>query len=358
MEGSPPAPSAPATAEAAVSKPSPPKASPRWPIIIGALVLASILVTGTVLVVGPSSPWVEAVLAQGHATLDVPLTTMYTAPALANGTVTTSVTMSFASGNGTCITNQTTRVSSCGGSFGDVLPYTWSIVRGTDLPVHFVMSPEPSPFDTHRRFDDGSWSGLLYLPAGPTVFHTYPEGTAVPPPVVDYLNATATGAGLAYVYVTTWAMNYTVRKMGVFQGLTSASYLEVDYSMAVVDPGSLRPLPAANVSLPSSTDLWSPVHTLTWEAGQTLAWNGISVLASFNVPPPPVPYGALSYFHENLTPLSLDLGSAESLVVGLRSSYDASYATLFFSSDRTVQVHFSVDMRFGSLMLAYGPGGA
>lgn len=358
MEGSPTAPSATPPAEPAVSKRVPPKPSPRWPILIGALVLASVLVIGTVLAVGPSSPWVEAVLGQGHITFDVPLTTVYTAPPLANGTVTTSATMSFASGNSTCLVNPTTRAGSCGGPFGDVLPYTWSVVRGTDLPVHFVMSPEPSWLDTHRRFDDGSWSGLLYMPAGPTVVHDYPEGTAVPPPVVDYLNATAAGAGLAYVYVTTWAMNYTIRKMGVFQGLTWTSYLEVDYSMAVADPGSLRPLPAANVSLPASSDLWSPSQTLTWQAGSTFAWTGVNALASFNVPPPPVPYSAPSYFHYNLTPLSLDAGSAGSLVVGLQSGYGGSYATLFFSSDRTVQVHLSVDMRFGSVILAYGPGGA
>lgn len=327
-------------------------------MVIAALVVVSILVIATILVVGPSSPWVEAVLGQGRVMIDVPLTTMYTAPPLANGTVTTSVTMSFTSGNGTCITNQTTQVSSCGGPFGDVLPYTWSVVRGTDLPVHFVMSPEPSPFDTHRHFEDGSTSGLLFLPAGPMVFHDYLQGTPVPPPAVDYLNATLSGAGLAYVYVTTWAMNYTVRKMGAFQGLTTTSYLEVDYSMSVADPGSARPLPAANVPLASSSDVWSPVHTVTLDPGYSLDWNGISVLSSFNVPPPPVPYGSPTYFHYNLTALSLEAGSEGPLVVGLRSSYWGSYATLLFSSNRTVQVHFSVDMRFGSLILAYGPGGA
>ncbi|HYM40803.1 MAG TPA: hypothetical protein VEY12_11815 [Thermoplasmata archaeon] len=356
MEGSQVAAPPPRESTAPVT-PRPRKRMPRWQIVLAVLIVAVAIVVPTILIVGPSAPWVEAVLSQGRTFIDVPLTTMYTAPPLPGATVNTSVEMSFSSGNLTCFQNATTHQGICSGIDADLLIYHWMPATGTGLPVQFVMSPEPALTDSTRHFEAGGPGGpFIFYPAGPYSVHWYPDGTSVPPPVVAHLNATETGPGLAYVFVTKWAMDYTVRKMGVFQGLLPSSYLEVDYSLSVVDPGSAEPLPAANVSLPAPGDLWAPWHTLSLNAGERWALTGVGALSSFRVPPPPVPYGDPPYFHHNVTSIALNAGAAGSLVTGLRSDYEWSYETMRFSWNQTVQFHVLVDMRFGGLMLEYGVG--
>ena len=321
-------------------------------MVAAALIVLAVAIP-TILVVGPKAPWLEAVLGQGRVIMDIPLTTIYTAPPLPNGTASTTANVSFNSGYLTCLINETTRYGVCDGPTPSILAYRWSLVSGTELPIRFVMSPEPSSNDTHRHFDAGGDS-LEYFPAGPYVVHSYPVGAVVPSPPLNYQNVSLEGVGQASVLVSKWAVDYTIRKFGVFSGLTATSYLEVDYNVTVLDAGTVLRLPAANVSAPSSSDLWVPTQSLTLPANQEGGSTGIGVLSSFRVPPPPVPYGNPPYFRYNLTPVSMDAGSIGSISVRLQSFQEDAFETLHFSWDRTVQFHLYLDMRFGSVLLAYG----
>ena len=351
---SPPAPVGPSSDPGPPASPVPSRRRRKWTIGLGVLLITLAVVIPTVLVVGPTAPWVEAVLAEGRLYIDVPLSTMYTVPTLPDSTAGTSAEVSFTSGNVTCLWNETSHRGSCGGRWGDSLLYDWSVVSGADMPVKFVMRPQPSRSDANRRFDFDGRNGFIFYPAGPQRISSYSVGASVPPPVASYLNTSQGGPGRSSVFVLKWAMDYTVRKMGVFQGLAPTSYLEVEYRLTVLDRGSVLTLPAANVSLPSSTDLWTPDASISSVPRTTWGIDAMGILSSFRLPPPPVTYGSdKPYFGYDLRSITIDAGAGGQLSVRLTSHYYWSYAATKFSWNETARFRASLDMRFGSVLLEY-----
>ena len=142
------------------------------------------VVVASNLVLGPSSAWQEAVLDQGRTFLDVPLASLFTAPALPNGTVNTSARLSYSSGlqlaSGTVVPKSSVL---CQGS----------VLSGTGSLVTFVLGSS-WPSDPASPFEAGA-NAFVYSPAGPPPSHSSPRSAS-------YLNGTLEGPGLQGVFLT------------------------------------------------------------------------------------------------------------------------------------------------------------
>ena len=188
--------------------------APRRRKLIAEVLVAVVIIGPLLVVLGPRFPWEEAVLAHGRTYIDVPLATLYTAPPRADRTVNTSADVSYQTGFWLDDHSAVPPPS---------IEYRWSSVSGTDLPVRFVMGPS-FPLDQGSQFTDGNGNRFSFYPTGgmPHVSESSP---------LSPLNVSAVGPGNRSVAVTKWAMDYTVRKMAVLQGLIRTNFLEVDYSL-------------------------------------------------------------------------------------------------------------------------------
>lgn len=335
----------PPASDASADRGLPRSRSRRW-IVLAAVLVAITVVLTSILVVGPSSPWQEAVVAQGRTFLDVPLATLYTASSLPNQTVTTSAEVSYSSG---FWLNASSAVPSSS------ILYQWSVVSGTDLPVRFVLGSS-WPSNRTSWFVSGP-NALEYLPAGPIP----PQASGRP---ASYVNGTLVGPDLQGVFVTKWAMDYTVRKMGVFQGLSPTSYLEVDYTLSVLDPGTVELISSTNVSAPSSADLVTTGSPLSVAPAVPMSLGGNSY--SIDTRPSHTDYQPFRY---NETQIWLEAGSVGPLAVQLHSTswWSATCSgtsACWPTADYTLHVSFSnqttwfqvyLDRRFGSLLIQYVP---
>jgi len=315
-----------------------------------ALVLVVVVIVGPLLVLlGPRYPWEEAVLAHGRTYLDVPLTTLFTAPPRAGETVNTSVEVSYLPGFWSDNHSATPPA---------FIEYRWSSVSGTDLPVRFVMGPS-FPMDQRSQFaGDGKGIWFSFYPAGgmPRVSESS---------VFSPLNISAVGPGNRSVAVTKWAMDYTVRKMAVLQGLIRTNFLEVDYSLTVVNRGFVVPLSDSNVTFPASADLVASGSPLSVAPGRPMVING-NAFSGDSRPP----FTDYEPFYYNLTRIGLDAGSAGVLRVGLTSMneweavcehaqppcwFQANYWLYLTTSTSPLWFQVYVDRRFGSLLIEYVP---
>src|SRR5207244_5602758 len=122
------------------------------------VILVAVVIAGPLLVVlGPRYPWEEAVLAHGRTYIDVPLTTLYTAPPRAGETVNTRVEVSYLPGFWSDNHSATPPA---------FIEYRWSSVSGTDLPVRFVMGPS-FPMDQRAQSSGGGKGRVFrFYPAG------------------------------------------------------------------------------------------------------------------------------------------------------------------------------------------------
>ncbi len=343
MEGSPNGSAA--DPGSAAPAPVPRKLTRRW-LALAAVLAAVAVVLASILVLGPSAPWQEAVLTQGRTFLDVPLAALYTAPSAPDQTVNTSAHVSYSSGFWL-------------GSSSAVGPssifYEWSVDSGTALPVKFVLESS-WPSNRSSWFEDLP-NALGYFPAGPLP----PRGSAPSP---NYVNGTLVGPDLQGIFVTKWAMNYTVRKMGVMEGLTPREFFEVDYSLAVIEPGSVRLIVSTNVSAPLSTDLVATSQPFSVAPGVTRSLGGNSLSIDSRSP-----FTDYQPFHYNDTHILLYAGTAGVLGFGLHSTswWSATCASMnqcWPTEDYTLNVSFSnqtawfqvyIDRRFGSLLIQYVP---
>lgn len=319
--------------------------SRRW-LVLGVVLVVAVVVVASILVVGPSAPWQEAVLAQGRTFLDIPLATLFTAPSLPNQTVNTSVRVSYSSGFW---------INSSSAVPPSFIFYQWFMSSGTALPVKFVLGFS-WPSDPTSWFEEGP-NALDYLPAGPL-----PSRASGQP--ASYVNGSLEGTNRQGVFVTKWAMDYTVRKMGVLEGLTPTSYLEVDYTMSVLDPGSVYSIASTNVSAPSSADVVATSGSVSVAPGVpwSLDGNGYSIDSRS-------PFTNYQPFHYNDTQIRLDAGSEGTLEVQLHSTSwwnavcahmsqcwpTAGYTLDLSFSNQTTWFQVYIDRRFGSLLIQYVP---
>ena len=314
-----------------------------------AVVLVAVVIVGPLLVVlSFQTPWEEAVLAQGRTYIDVPLTTLYTAPNRAGETVNTSVEVSYLSGF------WSDNHSAVG---PPSIVYRWSSVSGTDLPVRFVMGPS-FPVDRRSQFGDIKGDWFWFYPAGG--MPRLSESRLLSP-----LNVSAVGPGNRSVAVTKWAMDYTVRKMAVLQGLMRTNFLEVDYSLTVVNRGFVLPLSDSNVTSPAPADLVASGSPLLVSPGRPIVINGNRFSRDSRSP-----FTTYEPFYYNLTRIRLDAGSAGVLRVGLNSMnawlavcehaqppcwFQADYWLQLSTSNSPLWFQVYVDRRFGSLLIEYVP---
>lgn len=314
--------------------------------MLGVLLVALAVVLATILLVGPRAPWEEAVLAHGRAYLDVPLTTLYTAPPVENVTVNTSVEVSYSSGFW---------LSASSGVPPSSVFYRWFPPSGTDLPVRFVLQSS-FPSDLASHFVE-SVNAFDYYPAGP--MPTAQDGGS---PI--YMNASVEGPGVQALLMAKWAMDYTVRKIGVFQGLTPSSFLEVDYTLAVLDAGSVHILASTNVTAPAATDLVASAAPRLLQAGVPASLGGLSYSVDSRAP-----FQDYEPFYYNDTTVALDAGPLGTLQTRLGSQSEwsttcanmtecwptAAYTLNLAVSNRTLMLQVYLDRRFGGLLVEYVP---
>jgi len=321
---------------------------PRRRKLLAVIFVAAVIAGPLLVVLIAGSPWEEAVLAHGRTYLDVPLTTLYTAPPRTNDTVNTSAEVSYLSGFWLDDHSAVPPPS---------IEYRWSSVSGTDLPVRFVMGPS-FPVDPRSQFADGNGNRFNFYPAGG--MPRLSESSAVSP-----LNVSAVGPGSRSVAVTKWAMDYSVRKMAVMQGLIRTNFLEVDYSLTVVNRGFVLPLSGSNVTSPAPADLVASGGPVSVSPGRPIVIDG----NGFSRDSRP-PFTAYEPFYYNLTRIGLDTGSAGVLRVGLSSmnawfavceggqppcSFQADYWLHVSPSNSPLWFQVYVDRRFGSLLIEYVP---
>ena len=315
-------------------------------------VLVVVVIVGPLLVVlGPRYPWEEALLAHGRTYIDVPLTTLYTAPPPANQTVNTSAEVSYLTGFWVDEHHAVPPPS---------IEFQWSSVSGTDLPVRFVMGPS-FPMDQRSQFLDGNRNRFSFYPAG-----GMPHPSEASP--FSPLNVSAVGPGNRSVAVTKWAMDYTVRRMAVLQDLIRTNFLQVDYSLAVVNRGFVVPLSESNVTSPAPADLFASGGPLSVAPGRPMVINGNAFSRDSRSP-----YTVYEPFYYNLTHVTLDAGSAGVLQVGLSSMnaweavcehaqppcwFQADYWLHVSTSNNPLWFQVYVDRRFGSLLIEYVPAPA
>jgi len=160
-------------------------------------------------------------------------------------------------------------------------------------------------------------------------------------------------------------MDYTVRKMAVLQGLIRTNFLEVDYSLTVVNRGFVVPLSDSNVTFPASADLVASGSPLSVAPGRPMVING-NAFSGDSRPP----FTDYEPFYYNLTRIGLDAGSAGVLRVGLTSMneweavcehaqppcwFQANYWLYLTTSTSPLWFQVYVDRRFGSLLIEYVP---
>src|SRR3989449_10118480 len=118
----------------------------------------------------------------------------------------------------------------------------------------------------------------------------------------------AVGPGNRSVAVTKWAMDYTVRKMAVLQRFVRTDFLEVDYSLTVVNRGFVVPLSDSNVTFPASADLVASGSPVSVDPGRSRVIGGNSFSIDSRSP-----YTVYEPFNYNATRVGLDAGSGRAL---------------------------------------------
>lgn len=333
--------SLPPAAESPPSSPSPPPARSRSGARVAAIVIALILVVALVAayVVYVFAPeirtgnpklnipaHVTSYLSNGTTLLDVPLMTEYTAPALQNH--------GFA-------TNMSLTMSSAYGGPSTTFTFLWGNVSGTNETVRFVLSPTVGE-SLAEAFEPGPPNGFLALPAG----NCSQPGSSQSWGVGDE------NVGESAVFHELWRMEYNVSRMAATVDDVAQSWIQVNYSLEFVLAYAGDPLPAANVSLPSPSDLSSPVFVATYNLskGQTI---GTLVEAR----PLAAPLGP---FRHLLQPMTIDAGAAGNLSVGLTSQFQWGPTddiwlgwSLTAARDGPLTASYSVDLRFGSILVAF-----
>jgi hypothetical protein len=255
-------------------------------------------------------------LGAGEMTLDVPLMTLYTAPAIANETVESEVGWSRSSTRDTGST---------------MYRFDWEAVSAS-LPVLFGLAAGTSNAG-RGSFEPGNVANaFVYYPMGPCRDDCTltGESTRISP------------AGVQMVYYQQWKLNYTVSRVTDIRGLTRTSFLHVEFSL-VRWQGIGDSIPVANVTAPGPSNVSSlGFYHLSPGSWMSLSTSGMT---------PPLPE-----FRHNGTTASFDAGAEGTIRAQLVSRFEWSSAddyTLTFSSTAETWTEWLFDLRFGSLLIRY-----
>ena len=303
--------------------PNPPPTSerPRALVVLAASVLGLALVLAGGLVFflysqpPPTTRQVD-VLSHGFADLEVPLMTLYTAPAIPGESVESYVNWS---------------VGSTHAGPSTTYALEWELRSPSSLPVRFAFNA--SSADPGLAVDTTA-NGFLYHPAGVCGDGCSQTG----------ITRGAGSAGVQDLFYQIWRMNYTVLRITVTVGSHRTSSLEVNFSLSP-GPGIGTPLPAANVTLPGPADLAPGPGIVNVSANEKI-W--VSVQGS----------GSTSVFRHNASVVTFDAGVLGSLTAQLSTRYQWSSAddyVLSFFSSTNAWIEFLYDVRFGSLLIRYVP---
>lgn len=270
---------------------------------------------------------VVAYLANASLWLDVPLMTLYTAPALQERGFNTNMSLSMWSFFDSPSANVTFR---------------WGNVSGIGEPVRFVLAPTVGD-SSGTAFRRGPSDGFIVLPAG---------------------NATRSGSdqgwehgisteGSQNVYHELWRMNYSAVRMSETVSSAERRWLQVNYSL-VDTLGIFDALPSANTSAPSTGD-WVAVSgnvTLVLPKGATY----YTLQEVHNVTLPAGP------FRHTMSPLGLYLGGAGYITASLTSEFGWGAGAHYWlgwgvgpTNGANITWRYVVDARFGSLALQFLP---
>ena len=307
-------------------EPSPlsPSESPRSRrfaiLVAGILGLALVLAGGLVFLLYSQPPTLTRhieVLSHGFADLEVPLMTLYTAPAIPGETVDSYVNWS---------------VGSTHAGPSTTYALEWELRSPSSLPVRFAFNASSS--DPGLAVDTTA-NGFLYHPAGLCGVGCSQTG----------ITRGAGSAGVQDLFYQIWRMNYTVLRITVTVGSQRTSSLEVNFSLS---PGRSigTPLPAANVTHPGPADLAPGPGIVNVSAGEKIA---VSVQGTS---------GSTRVFRHNASVVTFDAGVLGSLTGQLSTRYQWSSAddyVLSFSSTTNAWIEFLYDLRFGSLLIRYVP---
>ena len=248
---------------------------------------------------------------QGHAFLDVALMTFYTPAVPGASGFNASLTVTFAAA---------TR-----------FPFSWAEVSGTDMPVRFILTPS-------ALFVAGSPDGFVF------------NGWGGPGPSSIGVDRPEPPSALVHL----WAMAYTVREMSAWRGFTKATWLEVVYSLTPVALNIGVPLPIANVSVPTASELIPTgiVDSLNLSTQPGYVWTLERGLSNSTIPSSP--------FQHTLPAVSFDGGGAGKFTAALTSSFtwgkgDDYRVSMSVSGTAHGTLTWYWDERFGSLFTVFSP---
>jgi hypothetical protein len=215
-------------------------------------------------------------------------------------------------------------------STGWHIPFGWGNVSGSALPVRFVLAPS----DT---FAAGPSNGFVYSGFGPGPTSIAEIGPHPPS-----------------AFTSLWSMNYSVRTMTAWEGFSQATWLEVDYALTPVSLDFGEPLPVANVSAPTASDLLPTgiVDDMNLSVQPGFVWPVAHDIHNATALPPT--------FHHTLPPVTFDAGSAGAFNASLTSSFqwakgDNFRVAMSFSGNLHGYLTWYWDDRFGSLYTVFSP---
>lgn len=256
----------------------------------------------------------------GHAYLDVPIVAFYTPGLTAPGFLT--------SANVTFVATP---------SYATRFTFTWDDVRGTSLPVRFVVTPDAGSGLPGERIDAGPPDGFLF----------YPAGEAVPPVTSNAITYGTVNPGADGLYWKTWRIDYSVREMSVHDWLQDDHWLEVDYSITGVF-AEIGMMPAANTTHPQPADLvpiGGPLN-VSYQAGFPWAYGW--TLRNTAMPPGPFTHSVGSVAFSGGTAGTIEANLTSAFTWGPNDKYEIRASG---SGPAVLSLQVYVDMRFGSLLV-------
>lgn len=283
--------------------------------------LALVLAMGAYVVIfsGGPPPAMERhveFLSQGQQDLNVPIMTLYTAPPIPGATVDSTVSWKY---------------SSARSGPSTTYRFHWNVTSPENEPVRFGLNS--SLLDRDTGSFEGIDNGALFHPAGPC-----PEGCTRTERGVE-----AGGpAGVRQVVYEMWQLRYAVRRVTEVVGTQATSFLEVDFAFDRIQSNS-DSMPAAGIADPAP-DQRASLGVWRLPAGN---WVKLSAQGQTSVP---------NLFRNLVTAITFDAGRLGTLSARLDSQYSWSPAddySLSFSASTDATVEYSIDLRFGSLLIDY-----
>jgi hypothetical protein len=213
--------------------------------------------------------------------------------------------------------------------------FQWSALRQPSLPVRFVLNSTTEDRNLGSLAPGSIADGFVFYPAGTCSGRCNSTGRGFG----------AGGAEIHDVLHQIWRLDYIVRRFTDVFGSTPKSYLEVEFSIALLR-GIGESLPAANVTLPGPSDLMEVPGFTNLSAYSKVT---LSVRGAYSSP---------VTFRNNVTTLDFDAGPQGIVTAQLTSRFHWSSVdnyVLSYTISKQAWVRTFSDLRFGSLLIEYVP---